>query len=183
MRLWIDLSYLQRRSTTGNGSSGPRWDLSSSSTGGATLKSALAATEAVEALTATVDEPLAVAMTNSVKSASLFLHGDHTQALTFAHRAHEYFRTHTDASANRTLGLNHSVYRPMRHCPGVLSSGLAGPYRQGIDRGAFRGGSKRKSDIDLSGVVVVRRVPVPVPRAVRASRHRNRPLAGSGARQ
>lgn len=74
------------------------------------LKSALAATEAVEALTATVEEPLAVAMTNSVKSASLFLHGDHAQALTFAHRAHEYFRTHTDASQIGRWGLNHSVY-------------------------------------------------------------------------
>ena len=49
-------------------------------------------------------------MTKSVKSASLFFHADYPEALRLAREAHEYFRTHRDASQIGRWGLNHSVY-------------------------------------------------------------------------
>lgn len=74
------------------------------------LKSALEATKAIENFSAGINDPMAAAMTKSVKSASLFFHADYPEALRLAREAHEYFRTHRDASQIGRWGLNHSVY-------------------------------------------------------------------------
>ncbi|WP_050401769.1 ATP-binding protein [Bradyrhizobium embrapense] len=74
------------------------------------FKGALQGTERIERLVADADEPAALAMTKSAKSASLFFRAEYAPALELAREAHEYFRTHSDVSQIGRWGLNHSVY-------------------------------------------------------------------------
>jgi predicted ATPase/DNA-binding winged helix-turn-helix (wHTH) protein len=74
------------------------------------VKGALTGTERIEALVADADEPAALAMMKSVKSASLFFNAEYAPALKFAREAHEYFRIHSDVSQIGRWGLNHSIY-------------------------------------------------------------------------
>ncbi|TYO66297.1 hypothetical protein FXV83_12265 [Bradyrhizobium hipponense] len=74
------------------------------------FKGALEGTKRIERLVADAGEPAAVAMTKSVKSASLFFRAEYATALNLAREAHEYFRTHSDASHIGRWGLNHSIY-------------------------------------------------------------------------
>lgn len=74
------------------------------------LRSALAATKTIENSSAGISDPMAAAMTKSVKSASLFFSAEYPEAMKLAREAHEYFRTHSDAPQIGRWGLNHSVY-------------------------------------------------------------------------
>ncbi|MBH5397194.1 winged helix-turn-helix domain-containing protein [Bradyrhizobium sp. CNPSo 4010] len=74
------------------------------------FKGALEGTKKIERLVADVGEPAALAMTKSVKSASLFFRAEYATALNLAREAHEYFRIHSDASHIGRWGLNHSIY-------------------------------------------------------------------------
>lgn len=74
------------------------------------LKGALEGTKRVEALIADVDDPTALAMLKSVKSASLYFDAQYTDALKLAREAHAYFRTHSNPSQIGRWGLNHSIY-------------------------------------------------------------------------
>lgn len=74
------------------------------------VKSALMGTERIEALVADADEPAALAMMKSVKSASRFFHAEYATALKLAREAHQYFRNHSDVSQIGRWGLNHSIY-------------------------------------------------------------------------
>lgn len=74
------------------------------------LKSALAAIGEIEKSAVATYDPAATAMTGSVKSASLFLHGEYGSALTLARKSHEYFRNHSNISQIGRWGLNHSIY-------------------------------------------------------------------------
>src|SRR6266702_683257 len=74
------------------------------------FKGALEGTKRIERLVEDADEPAALAMTRSVKSASLFFRAEYATSLELAREAHEYFRTHSDASQMGRWGLNHSFY-------------------------------------------------------------------------
>lgn len=74
------------------------------------LKGALEGTKRVEALIADVDDPTALAMLKSVKSASLYFDAQYADALKLAREAHAYFRTHSNPSQIGRWGLNHSIY-------------------------------------------------------------------------
>jgi tetratricopeptide (TPR) repeat protein len=70
----------------------------------------LEGTKRIERLVADVNEPTTLAMTKSVKSASLFFRAEYATALELARQAHEYFRIHSEASHVGRWGLNHSIY-------------------------------------------------------------------------
>ena len=74
------------------------------------LKGALEGTKRVEALIGDVDDPTALAMLKSVKSASLYFDAQYADALKLAREAHAYFRTHSNPSQIGRWGLNHSIY-------------------------------------------------------------------------
>jgi predicted ATPase len=74
------------------------------------VKGALAGTERIEALVPDADEPAALAMMKSVKSASLFFNAEYAMALKLAREAREYFRIRSDVSQIGRWGLNHAIY-------------------------------------------------------------------------
>ncbi|TFV49672.1 ATP-binding protein [Bradyrhizobium niftali] len=74
------------------------------------IKGALEGTKRIEKLVADVEEPTALAMMKSVKSASLYFNAEYPSALNLAREAHAFFRTHANASQIGRWGLNHSVY-------------------------------------------------------------------------
>lgn len=74
------------------------------------LKGALTGTKRIERLVADTNDPAAMAMMKSVKSASLYFHAEYVEALNLAREAHEFFATHSDISQIGRWGLNHSIY-------------------------------------------------------------------------
>jgi predicted ATPase/DNA-binding winged helix-turn-helix (wHTH) protein len=74
------------------------------------LKKAVALTEGIAKLAKATGDTAAIAMTDSVESASLYLHGEHGKAIKLARRACAYFRANGDASQIGRWGMNHSIY-------------------------------------------------------------------------
>jgi predicted ATPase/DNA-binding winged helix-turn-helix (wHTH) protein len=74
------------------------------------LKKAVALTERTGKLAKANGDAAAMAMTDSVESASLYLHGEHAKAIKLARRARAYFRANGDASQIGRWGMNHSIY-------------------------------------------------------------------------
>jgi predicted ATPase/DNA-binding winged helix-turn-helix (wHTH) protein len=74
------------------------------------VKSSLATIAKVEMIAATSDEPVLIAIVNSVKSSALALDGDNSAALKLARAAREGFRTRGRLSTIGGSGFDHSIY-------------------------------------------------------------------------
>ena len=64
----------------------------------------------IETLTAEADEPTTLAMTKSIKSASLYFRADYIPSLRLSREANEYFRNHSSASKIGAWGFNPSIH-------------------------------------------------------------------------